>query len=135
MATTSLNLLHIPFSPSAPSFPSRQLPNHLPLRSPINNANSLVCKAKECYNVEVVIEEDEPAELCMRYFEREVSRAGIPQEWRRRKFHENKKEERKRKAQDRARLRRRWISLSLSLMHCLGEGDFVPLVVRNYVYR
>jgi ribosomal protein S21 len=66
-----------------------------------------VCKAKECYNVEVQIEDDEPAEMCVRYFEREVARAGIFHEWRRRRFYENKKEEQKRKTQERARLRRR----------------------------
>lgn len=118
MAVTSLNLLHLPFSTSAPSISSRQFPYHLPLKSQINNGNLLVCKANtEIYNVEMVLDEDDPAELYVNYFEREVARTGLAQEWRRRRFHENAKEMRKRKSRDQARNRardRRWASLSLS---------------------
>ncbi|KAJ3708128.1 hypothetical protein LUZ61_011833 [Rhynchospora tenuis] len=110
MATTSLNLLHLPFSkcPPSSSFSSRQLPHHFPLKSQPNNGNSLVCNAKNnCYNVEVLVDDDDSVDMYLRFFERDVSRAGIPQEWRRRRFFETVKEERKRKARDRARMRRR----------------------------
>ncbi|KAF3329500.1 Ribosomal protein S21 [Carex littledalei] len=109
MAVTSLNLLHLPFSTSAPSISSRQLPYHLPLKSQINNGNLLVCKSKNTgiYNVEMVLDEDDPSELYVNYFEREVARTGLAQEWRRRRFHENAKEERKRKSRDQARNRAR----------------------------
>ncbi|KAJ4810507.1 30S ribosomal protein S21 [Rhynchospora pubera] len=112
MATTSLNLLHLPFSKSPPSssFSSRQVqvPHHFPLKSQTNNGNSLVCNSNnDCYNVEVMIDDDESTDMYLRFFERDVARSGIPREWRRRMFFESIKEERKRKARDRGRSRRR----------------------------
>lgn len=117
MATITLNLLHLPFSKTVSSFTSRQLPHCLPLKTQNNDSNLLVCKAKNgCFNVEVVIEDDEPMDVYVRHFQREVARAGIVQEWRRRKFFESEKEERKRKARDRTRNRRRWTPLSVCLL-------------------
>ncbi|XP_078181915.1 uncharacterized protein LOC144575593 [Carex rostrata] len=106
VSVTSLKFLHLPFSTS---ISSRQLPyHHLPLKSQINNGNLLVCKANtENYNVEMVLDEDDPADLYVDYFEREVAKSGLAQEWRRRRFHETPKEERKRKSRDQARNRAR----------------------------
>ncbi|KAJ3679113.1 hypothetical protein LUZ60_017124 [Juncus effusus] len=106
MATTSLNLLQLPF-PSPPlslSSSSSRL-----LRPQIPNAGDLsVCRAnKGCFNVEVVIEDDEPSDLLLRHFQREVFRAGIPREWRRRMHHENSKDIKMRKDAEQSRMRAR----------------------------
>lgn len=106
VSVTSLKLLHLPFSTS---ISSRQLAyHHLPLKSQINNGNLVVCKGKsENYNVEMVLDEDDPADLYVDIFERDCAKTGLAQEWRRRKFHETAKEERKRKSRDQARNRAR----------------------------
>nr|CAD1831670.1 unnamed protein product [Ananas comosus var. bracteatus] len=59
------------------------------------------------YNVQVVVGEDEPEEVLLRRFRREVSKAGVIQECKRRRFFENKQEERKRKAREAGRRNRR----------------------------
>lgn len=66
------------------------------------------------YNVQVIVDDNEPEEKLLNRFRREVMRAGIIQESKRRKFHENKQDEKKRKTREAAkRNRRRSISLSL----------------------
>lgn len=59
------------------------------------------------YNVEVVLEDDEPEERLLNRFRREVMSAGIIQESKRRKFFENTQDERKRRIRDTAKRNRR----------------------------
>ncbi|XP_072992385.1 small ribosomal subunit protein bS21c-like [Typha latifolia] len=69
-------------------------------------ANVLFAKSG-CYNVQVVVGEDEPEEVLLRRFRREVMRAGVIQECRRRRFFENMQEKKKRKTREAARRNRR----------------------------
>lgn len=57
--------------------------------------------------MQIVVGEDEPEEVLMRRFRREVSRAGIIPECRRRKHFENKQEAKKRKTREAAKRNRR----------------------------
>jgi ribosomal protein S21 len=59
------------------------------------------------YNVQVMVEDDEPEERLVGRFRREVLRAGIIQESKRRRYFENKQEEKKRRVQDAAKRNRR----------------------------
>lgn len=59
------------------------------------------------YNVQILVEENEPEESLIRRFRREVSKAGIIQECKRRRFFENKKDELKRKKREASRRNRR----------------------------
>ncbi|CAN6478136.1 unnamed protein product [Victoria cruziana] len=59
------------------------------------------------YNVQIVVDENEAEEALLRRFRREVSRAGIIQECKRRRFFENKQELKKRKAREAGRRNRR----------------------------
>ncbi|KAH0450674.1 hypothetical protein IEQ34_021366 [Dendrobium chrysotoxum] len=62
---------------------------------------------KSGYNVQILVEENEPEEALLRRFRREVSKAGIIQECKRRRFFENKHDERKRKKREACRRNRR----------------------------
>ncbi|KAG1363378.1 putative 30S ribosomal protein S21, chloroplastic [Cocos nucifera] len=55
------------------------------------------------YNVQVVVGEDEPEEVLLRRFRREVMKAGVIQECKRRRWFENTREEGKRKAREATR--------------------------------
>ena len=57
--------------------------------------------------MQVVVAEDEPDEVLLRRFRREVTKAGVIQECKRRRFFENKQEEKKRKAREAGRRNRR----------------------------
>ncbi|OMO85335.1 Ribosomal protein S21 [Corchorus capsularis] len=59
------------------------------------------------YNVQIVVDDDEPEERVLNRFRREVMRAGVIQECKRRKFHENKQDEKKRKSREAAKRNRR----------------------------
>ncbi|XP_020582802.1 uncharacterized protein LOC110026266 isoform X2 [Phalaenopsis equestris] len=59
------------------------------------------------YNVQIFVEENEPEEALLRRFRREVSKAGIIPECKRRRFFENAQEEKKRKAREAGRRNRR----------------------------
>lgn len=59
------------------------------------------------FNVQVVVEDDEPEERLLNRFRREVMRAGIIQECKRRRFHENKQDEKKRKVREAAKRKSR----------------------------
>ncbi|RZC11469.1 30S ribosomal protein S21, chloroplastic isoform D [Glycine soja] len=61
------------------------------------------------YNVQVVVAEDESEEKLLGRFRREVIKAGIVQECRRRRYFENKHEEKKRKSREAARCNRKRI--------------------------
>ncbi|XP_042043909.1 30S ribosomal protein S21, chloroplastic-like [Salvia splendens] len=62
---------------------------------------------RSAYNVQVIVDDNEPEEKLLGRFRREVMRAGIIQECKRRRFFENKQEEKKRRARDAAKRNRR----------------------------
>ncbi|KAH6758591.1 Ribosomal protein S21 family protein [Perilla frutescens var. frutescens] len=59
------------------------------------------------YNVQVIVDDNEPEERLIGRFKREVMRAGVIQECKRRRFFENKQEEKKRRTRDAAKRNRR----------------------------
>ncbi|KAK8964722.1 hypothetical protein KSP40_PGU009599 [Platanthera guangdongensis] len=71
----------------------------------LHNANFLFFSSG--YNVQIFVKENEPEEVLLRRFRREVSKAGVIQECKRRRFFENKREELKRKKREAGR-RNRW---------------------------
>ncbi|XP_058070805.1 small ribosomal subunit protein bS21c-like [Magnolia sinica] len=140
MAISSCNFLQLPFSktlPPSPSAPSRRSSSlsFSPIRSsksetpfsliktidssnidPIHAVDPSLKYAnilffRSAYNVQIVVDEDEPEEVLLRRFRREVSKAGVIQECKRRRFFENKQEEKKRKNREASRRnrRRRWV--------------------------
>ncbi|WKA04167.1 hypothetical protein VitviT2T_022226 [Vitis vinifera] len=62
---------------------------------------------KSAYNVQVIVEDNEPEEKLLNRFRREVMRAGVIQECKRRRFFENKQDEKKRKTREAAKRNRR----------------------------
>ncbi|KAJ9152739.1 hypothetical protein P3X46_026271 [Hevea brasiliensis] len=58
---------------------------------------------KSAYNVQVIVDDNEPEERLLNRFRREVMRAGVIQECRRRRFFENKQDEKKRKSREAAK--------------------------------
>ncbi|XP_010554107.1 PREDICTED: uncharacterized protein LOC104823979 [Tarenaya hassleriana] len=59
------------------------------------------------YNVQVLVDENEPEERLLNRFRREVMRAGVIQECKRRRFFENKQDEKKRRTRDAAKRNRK----------------------------
>lgn len=68
-------------------------------------ANTLFFKS--AYNVQVIVDENEPEERLLNRFRREVMKAGVIQECKRRRFYENKQDEKKRKSREAAKRNRR----------------------------
>ncbi|KAI3463104.1 hypothetical protein Pfo_019767 [Paulownia fortunei] len=68
-------------------------------------ANTLFFRS--AYNVQVVVDDNEPEEKLLGRFRREVMRAGVIQECKRRRFFENKQDEKKRKTREAAKRNRR----------------------------
>ncbi|CAI9752583.1 unnamed protein product [Fraxinus pennsylvanica] len=68
-------------------------------------ANTLFFRS--AYNVQVIVDDNEPEEKLLGRFRREVMRAGVIQECKRRRFFENKQEEKKRKTREAAKRNRR----------------------------
>ncbi|KAK7336064.1 hypothetical protein VNO77_16593 [Canavalia gladiata] len=69
------------------------------------HANTLFFRT--AYNVQVLVDENEPEEVLLNRFRREVMKAGVIQECRRRRFYENKREEKKRKTREAAKRKSR----------------------------
>lgn len=69
------------------------------------HANTLFFKS--AYNVQVIVDENEPEERLLNRFRREVMRAGVIQECKRRRFFETKQDEKKRKTREAAKRNRR----------------------------
>ncbi|WCJ27475.1 Ribosomal protein S21 family protein [Euphorbia peplus] len=69
------------------------------------NANTLFFRS--AYNVQVIVDDNEPEERLLGRFRREVMRAGVIQECKRRRFFENKQDEKKRRTRDAAKRNRR----------------------------
>ncbi|KAK3036453.1 hypothetical protein RJ639_030052 [Escallonia herrerae] len=59
------------------------------------------------YNVQVIVDDNEPEEKLLGRFRREVMRAGVIQECKRRRFFENKQDKEKRKTREAAKRNRR----------------------------
>ncbi|GFZ11953.1 hypothetical protein Acr_23g0003380 [Actinidia rufa] len=72
---------------------------------------------KSTFNVHVDVGEDEPEEVLVSRFRREVFRAGVIQEVKRRRFFENMKDKKKRKSQEAAKRNRRRLGLLHALLH------------------
>ncbi|KAL6997024.1 hypothetical protein U1Q18_007147 [Sarracenia purpurea var. burkii] len=88
---------------------------HHPLSSS-SDLMSVVCPSlaysytlffRSAYNVQVIVDDNEPEEKLLNRFRREVMRAGVIQECKRRRFFENKQEEKKRKTREAAKRNRR----------------------------
>lgn len=77
-------------------------------------ANTLFFKS--AYNVQVIVDENESEERLLNRFRREVMRAGVIQEVKRRRYFENTQDEKKRRTRDAAkRNKRRSLSHTLAL--------------------
>ncbi|KAL8108995.1 uncharacterized protein LOC141672319 [Apium graveolens] len=135
MASSALSSFLSLFMPSKPSSKLPPCPpSHLSLDStkhrdksssssssssftPLNDLTmSVVCPSllysntlffRSAYNVQVIVDDNEPEEKLLGRFRREVMRAGIIQECKRRKYHENKQDEKKRKTREAAKRNRR----------------------------
>ncbi|CAN4080427.1 unnamed protein product [Withania somnifera] len=68
-------------------------------------ANTLYFKSS--YNVQVIVGDNEPEEKLLGRFRREVMRAGVIQECKRRRYFENAQDEKKRRTRDAAKRNRR----------------------------
>ncbi|KAI3409023.1 uncharacterized protein J3R85_019903 [Psidium guajava] len=68
------------------------------------HANALFFRG---YNVQVIVDDNEPEERLLNRFRREVMRAGVIQESKRRRYFENKQDEKKRKTREAAKRNRR----------------------------
>ncbi|GAB2269719.1 hypothetical protein Dimus_004641 [Dionaea muscipula] len=88
----------IPFPLSPPACLSLQIPKS-------NTRNGLIPLMSRGCNVEVVADDDEPEDEVLSRFRREVWRAGIIQECKRRRFFESTQEKKKRKHQEAIRKR------------------------------
>ncbi|XP_038900112.1 30S ribosomal protein S21, chloroplastic [Benincasa hispida] len=62
---------------------------------------------RSAYNVQVLVDDNEPEERLLNRFRREVMRAGVIQECKRRRFFENTQDVRKRKTREAAKRNRR----------------------------
>ncbi|KAG2676087.1 hypothetical protein I3760_12G035200 [Carya illinoinensis] len=62
---------------------------------------------KSSYNVQIIVGEKEPEDILLNRFRREVLKAGVIQECKRRMFFENKQDKKKRKARQAARRNRK----------------------------
>ncbi|KAJ8750093.1 hypothetical protein K2173_014008 [Erythroxylum novogranatense] len=67
---------------------------------------------RSAYNVQVLVEENETEERLLNRFRREVMKAGVIQECKRRRYFENKQDEKKRKTREAAKRNKRRRPLS-----------------------
>ncbi|CAA7407639.1 unnamed protein product [Spirodela intermedia] len=92
---------------ASPLLPSSRLVSTFAPAGPVPREAGNAVAFSMGYNVQVVVVEDEPDEVLLRRFRREVTKAGVIQECKRRRFFENKQEEKKRKAREAGRRNRR----------------------------
>lgn len=90
-------------------------------------ANTLFFKS--AYNVQVIVDDNEPEERLLNRFRREVMRAGVIQETKRRRYFENKQDEKKRRTRDAAKRNKRRSLLLLGFF--LLFVTFLFLVARE----
>ncbi|XP_034705778.1 30S ribosomal protein S21, chloroplastic [Vitis riparia] len=103
-------------APPPSQFDARTPRDGLLQRSSSSDLMAVVCPSlaysntlffKSAYNVQVIVEDNEPEEKLLNRFRREVMRAGVIQECKRRRFFENKQDEKKRKTREAAKRNRR----------------------------
>ncbi|KAG8501314.1 hypothetical protein CXB51_003437 [Gossypium anomalum] len=96
-----------PLSWSAPEDQSSSLSTELSsvICPSLANANTVFFKS--AYNIQVIVDDNEPEERLLNRFRREVMKAGVIQECKRRRFFENKQDEKKRKSREAAKRNRR----------------------------
>lgn len=84
-------------------------------------ANTLYFRS--AYNVQVLVDDGEPEERLINRFRREVMRAGVIQEVKRRRYFENKQDEQKRRTRDAAKRnsRRRFLLFPSFLASCFAN--------------
>lgn len=94
---------------SAPPVPQGQEP-------PTSELSSVMCPSlayantlffRSGYNVQVIVADNEPEERLLNRFRREVMKAGVIQECKRRRFFENTQDEKKRKSREAAKRNRK----------------------------
>ncbi|PHU27877.1 30S ribosomal protein S21 [Capsicum chinense] len=125
MAVSSIGNLFSFFTPSKPPPPPPKSPSlqfttthSRPklVSSSDSDVTSVVCPSlayantlyfRSAYNVQVIVDDNEPEEKLLGRFRREVMKAGVIQECKRRRFFENKQDKDKRKSREAARRNRR----------------------------
>ncbi|KAM3364091.1 30S ribosomal protein S21, chloroplastic [Capsicum galapagoense] len=125
MAVSSIGNLFSLFTPSKPPPPPPKSPSlqfttthSRPklVSSSDSDVTSVVCPSlayantlyfRSAYNVQVIVDDNEPEEKLLGRFRREVMKAGVIQECKRRRFFENKQDKDKRKSREAARRNRR----------------------------
>ncbi|CAK8541105.1 unnamed protein product [Lathyrus sativus] len=87
---------------ASPSITSSPPPPPPPkdVSSDFSDFNSSSLYTTNRFNVEVVLEDGEPEDRLLNRFRKDVLSAGILQEYRRRQYHENKQDEKKRKIRE-----------------------------------
>ncbi|OIV90109.1 hypothetical protein TanjilG_01563 [Lupinus angustifolius] len=101
------NNLNFPFS-STPFQKISSLSHHSSSVMNPSLAYSNMMLFKSAYNVQVVVGDDETEERLLNRFRREVMKAGVIQECKRRRYYENKHDKKKRKAREASRRNRKW---------------------------
>ncbi|OWM71437.1 30S ribosomal protein S21, chloroplastic [Punica granatum] len=98
-----------------------QAQDQAPVPPPVDLSASIMCPSlayantlyfSSGYNVQVLVEDNEPEERLLGRFRREVMKAGVIQECKRRRFFENSQDERKRKTREAAKRNRRRRTIS-----------------------
>lgn len=101
----TLKMMKPSHNSASPTTPRRDGPS-------CDELSSVVCPSlaysntlffRSAYNVQVVVGEEEGEERLLNRFRREVMKAGVIQECKRRRFFENKQDEKKRKHRDAAK--------------------------------
>ncbi|KAL6136086.1 hypothetical protein ACLB2K_061387 [Fragaria x ananassa] len=88
-------------------------------------ANTLFFKS--AYNVQVIVDEGESEERLLNRFRREVMRAGVIQEVKRRRYFENTQDEKKRRTRDAAKRNKRRRTFSRPPLMQNRQGQDVPV--------
>ncbi|KAK4256980.1 hypothetical protein QN277_006632 [Acacia crassicarpa] len=91
---------------SSLSFPSLHARDYSPILYPALACSNILF-FKSAYNVQIIVIENEPEDRLVDRFRKEVIRAGVFQECRKRRFFENQREKRKRKSREAAKKNRR----------------------------
>ncbi|KAL2932920.1 30S ribosomal protein S21 chloroplastic [Bienertia sinuspersici] len=119
IASSSSNFFSLSplYQNSKPHFPSSLITHFLyplnwpsiSLKTPKNpiSRNGLFITSMGTYNVQVIVEENEPEDRLLNRFRREVSKAGVIQECKRRRWFENAHDKKKRKSREAARRNRK----------------------------
>ena len=111
---------------------SPELPSHVIMNPSHAQANTLFFRS--AYNVQVVVDENEPEERLLNRFRREVMKAGVIQECKRRRFFENKQEEKKRKNREAAKRKSRMRFVPSLLLLKLSFHFNLTFLINHQLY-